>query len=105
MSISSSTSAEPGKPASSGRQQPSGRKLLRSTGTVGGFTLLSRILGLVRGDMNGCHPVQGCGSARVGLLPGVQAAYSFTSSWHPAPDERGEGWLEHGIHDAYAKLM
>lgn len=38
-------------------------------------------------------------------LPGVQAAYSFTSSWHPAPDERGEGWLEHGIHDAYAKLM
>jgi putative peptidoglycan lipid II flippase len=38
----------PAKPVSTGPQRPSGRKLLRSTGTVGGFTLLSRILGLVR---------------------------------------------------------
>jgi len=43
-----STSPEPVKSAPNGRQQPSSRKLLRSTGTVGGFTLLSRILGLVR---------------------------------------------------------
>ena len=43
-----STTSEPVKPASNGLQRPSGSKLLRSTGTVGGFTLLSRILGLVR---------------------------------------------------------
>ncbi len=43
-----SMTPEPVKPASNGLQRPSGSKLLRSTGTVGGFTLLSRILGLVR---------------------------------------------------------
>ncbi len=36
----------PPQPAQQG--WPSGRKLLRSTGTVGAWTLLSRILGLVR---------------------------------------------------------
>ncbi|MDH5256301.1 MAG: murein biosynthesis integral membrane protein MurJ, partial [Gammaproteobacteria bacterium] len=37
-------------PQSAGQQSrdPSGRRLLRSTGTVGAWTLLSRILGLVR---------------------------------------------------------
>lgn len=29
--------------------------------------------------------------------PGIQAAYSFTSSWHPSPDTNQEGWLEAGI--------
>lgn len=43
-----SSSTEPVKRVSNGLQRPSGGKLLRSTGTVGGFTLLSRILGLVR---------------------------------------------------------
>jgi putative peptidoglycan lipid II flippase len=43
-----STTPEPVKPAPRGLPRPSGSKLLRSTGTVGGFTLLSRILGLVR---------------------------------------------------------
>ena len=43
-----STTPEPVKPAPQGLPRPSGSKLLRSTGTVGGFTLLSRILGLVR---------------------------------------------------------
>jgi putative peptidoglycan lipid II flippase len=43
-----STSPVPVKSASNGLQRPSGGKLLRSTGTVGGFTLLSRVLGLVR---------------------------------------------------------
>lgn len=42
------TSPEPVKPAPHSQLRPSGSKLLRSTGTVGGFTLLSRILGLVR---------------------------------------------------------
>lgn len=43
-----STTSEPVKPVSNGPQRPSGSKLLRSTGTVGGFTLLSRIFGLAR---------------------------------------------------------
>ena len=43
-----STTPEPVKPAPQGLARPSGGRLLRSTGTVGGFTLLSRILGLVR---------------------------------------------------------
>jgi putative peptidoglycan lipid II flippase len=43
-----STTPEPVIPAPQGLPRPSGSRLLRSTGTVGGFTLLSRILGLVR---------------------------------------------------------
>jgi len=38
---------------------------------------------------------------KVAQLPGIAGAYSFTSSWHPSADERGEGWLEMGIHKAY----
>lgn len=37
-------------------------------------------------------------------IEGVQAAYSFTSSWNPSPDANQEGWLEHGIDDAYVRL-
>lgn len=35
------------------------------------------------------------------LIPGVQAAYAFTASWHPAPDVNQEGWLELGIHNQW----
>ena len=45
MTDSPQPSRLPPPPAEQG---PSGRKLLRSTGTVGAWTLLSRILGLVR---------------------------------------------------------
>ncbi|MBL8201707.1 MAG: murein biosynthesis integral membrane protein MurJ [Chromatiales bacterium] len=41
-------SPQPPVPSGHQSQGPSGRKLLRSTGTVGAWTLLSRILGLVR---------------------------------------------------------
>lgn len=34
-------------------------------------------------------------------IPGIQAAYSFTASWHPSPDVNKEGWLEHGIVEAF----
>lgn len=43
-----STTSEAENQAPKAPPRPSGRKLLRSTGTVGGVTLLSRILGLVR---------------------------------------------------------
>ncbi len=35
------------------------------------------------------------------MTTGIQAAYSFTSSWHPSEDINQEGWLEHGIMDAF----
>lgn len=34
-------------------------------------------------------------------IPGVQAAYSFSSSWYDSPDVNQEGWFEHNIHTAY----
>lgn len=34
-------------------------------------------------------------------IPGIQAAYSFTSTWHPSGDENQEGWLEWGIDKAF----
>lgn len=37
-------------------------------------------------------------------VEGVQMAVSFTSTWHPNSDPNQEGWLEFGIHDAYAAL-
>jgi putative peptidoglycan lipid II flippase len=48
MSESSESSNQTTSTAKSQSAGPSGRKLLRSTGTVGAWTLLSRILGLVR---------------------------------------------------------
>ncbi|MEW5988190.1 MAG: M23 family metallopeptidase [Chloroflexota bacterium] len=35
------------------------------------------------------------------LIPGLQAAYAFTASWHPNPDANQEGWLELGIHNQW----
>lgn len=35
--------------------------------------------------------------AALATYKGIQAAYSFTSSWYPAADHNGEGWLENGI--------
>lgn len=37
-------------------------------------------------------------------VPGIQAAYSFTSSWHPNADSKQEGWLENGIHTAFGSV-
>ena len=48
MSESPQTSGQTTSATASQGNSPSGRKLLRSTGTVGAWTLLSRILGLVR---------------------------------------------------------
>lgn len=42
--------------------------------------------------------------AELAQLPGIQAAYSFTSSWAGNPDVNGESWLERGIADAYRTL-
>lgn len=38
---------------------------------------------------------------KLAALPGVQAAYSFTSSWYPHSDPNQEGWLENGIHNEF----
>lgn len=48
MTDSAQPPAPPAAPPPAQSNAPSGRKLLRSTGTVGAWTLLSRILGLVR---------------------------------------------------------
>ena len=34
-------------------------------------------------------------------IPGVQAAYSFTSDWTPNPDVNQEGWLNLGLHNIW----
>lgn len=39
--------------------------------------------------------------SKLSFVKGIQAAYSFTSSWHPNPDENKEGWLELGIHNVW----
>ena len=38
------------------------------------------------------------------VTPGIWGAYSFTSTWYPNADENQEGWLEHGIDNAYMSL-
>ena len=37
--------------------------------------------------------------AALANIPGIQAAYSFTATWHPSADTNQEGWLENGIHN------
>lgn len=39
--------------------------------------------------------------AALTVMPGIQAAYSFTASWHPSLDGNREGWLENGIHNYF----
>lgn len=42
--------------------------------------------------------------SRLEGLPGVQAAYAFTSDWY-GTDPHKEGWVEHGIDVAYENLL
>lgn len=39
--------------------------------------------------------------AALANISGIQAAYSFTATWHPSADGNKEGWLENGIHNHF----